>query len=134
MTKSIAGICTTALAAVGLLTIAAAPGYAQAQQQSPQQSPSVPGRPAAPTATNIPDSKLDATAKAVKKISSVKDSYDQKMAQAPTTERNKLADEADAAAKKAITEQGLSVEEYTTILEVAQSDATVRDKLIQRLR
>lgn len=129
MKNSIVGICATALAAVGLLTIPAAQG----QQQSPS-SPSVPARPIAPAKTDIPDSKLDATAKAVKKISSVKDSYDQKLAQAPATERNKLADEADAAAKKAITEQGLSVEEYTTILEVAQSDATVRDKLIQRLR
>ena len=94
----------------------------------------MPGRPTAPTTTSIPDSKLDATAKAVKKISSVKDSYDQKLAQAPAAEKNRLADEADAAAKKAITEQGLSVEEYTTILEVAQSDTTVRDKLIQRLK
>lgn len=129
MKKSIAAICATALAAVGLLTITAAQG-----QQQPPSSPSVPARPTAPTKTEIPDSKLDATAKAVKKISSVKDSYDQKLAQAPAAEKHKLADEADAAAKNAITEQGLSVEEYTTILEVAQSDATVRDKLIQRLR
>lgn len=130
MKKSIAATCATALAAVGLLIMPAAHG--QQQSQSPS-SPSMPGRPTAPT-TSIPDSKLDATAKAVKKISSVKDSYDQKLAQAPAAEKNKLADEADAAAKKAITEQGLSVEEYTTILEVAQSDTTVRDKLIQRLK
>ncbi len=130
MKKSIAATCATALAAIGLLIMPAAHG--QQQSQSPS-SPSMPGRPTAPT-TSIPDSKLDATAKAVKKISSVKDSYDQKLAQAPAAEKNKLADEADAAAKKAITEQGLSVEEYTTILEVAQSDTTVRDKLIQRLK
>lgn len=130
MKKSIAATCATALAAIGLLIMPAAHG--QQQSQSPS-SPSMPGRPTAPT-TSIPDSKLDATAKAVKKISSVKDNYDQKLAQAPAAEKNKLADEADAAAKKAITEQGLSVEEYTTILEVAQSDTTVRDKLIQRLK
>ncbi len=130
MKKSIAATCATALAAISLLIMPAAHG--QQQSQSPS-SPSMPGRPTAPT-TSIPDSKLDATAKAVKKISSVKDSYDQKLAQAPAAEKNKLADEADAAAKKAITEQGLSVEEYTTILEVAQSDTTVRDKLIQRLK
>lgn len=131
MKKSIAATCATALAAIGLLIMPAAHG--QQQSQSPS-SPSMPGRPTAPTTTSIPDSKLDATAKAVKKISSVKDSYDQKLAQAPAAEKNKLADEADAAAKKAITEQWLSVEEYTTILEVAQSDTTVRDKLIQRLK
>ena len=35
---------------------------------------------------------------------------------------------------KAVTEQGLSVEEYTTILEVAQNDPDVLEKLKQRIR
>ena len=35
---------------------------------------------------------------------------------------------------KAVTDQGLSVDEYSTILQVAQNDAAVRDKLLQRLR
>jgi hypothetical protein len=35
---------------------------------------------------------------------------------------------------KAVTDQGLSVDEYSTILQVAQNDPQVRDKLLQRLR
>jgi len=35
---------------------------------------------------------------------------------------------------KAVTDQGLSVEEYTAILQVAQNNPTVQDKIIQRLK
>jgi hypothetical protein len=35
---------------------------------------------------------------------------------------------------KAVTEQGLSVEEYTAILEVAQKDPDVLEKLKKRIR
>jgi len=35
---------------------------------------------------------------------------------------------------KAITDQGLSVEEYDSILEVAQNDPEVREKIRQRIR
>jgi hypothetical protein len=33
-----------------------------------------------------------------------------------------------------VTEQGLSVEEYASILDLAQDDAEIRDKLLQRIR
>lgn len=35
---------------------------------------------------------------------------------------------------EAVTDQGLSVEEYTSILVVAQNDAEVREKILQRIR
>jgi hypothetical protein len=34
---------------------------------------------------------------------------------------------------KAVTDKGLSVEEYTSILEVAENDPAVREKILQRL-
>jgi len=43
-----------------------------------------------------------------------------------------ISDEAKAALTKAVTDQGLSVQEYTAILAIAQNDADVRDKLLQR--
>lgn len=64
----------------------------------------------------------------------MKDSYKQKIAQAPAADRERIADEADQALVKAVTDKGLSVEEYTTILEVAQTDPVVKDKLVQRLK
>ncbi len=128
MKKSIAGVCAAAFAAAGLFL---AP-VANAQQQSPSASPPTKGMPAAPA--NISDSKLDAAAEAVKNVSAVKESYKQKIAQAPAAERERIAGEADKALVQAVTDKGLSVEEYTTILEVAQTDPAVKDKLVQRLK
>jgi len=42
--------------------------------------------------------------------------------------------EAVNAMSKAVTEQGLSVEEYDSILEVAQNDPDIREKIRQRIR
>ena len=39
-----------------------------------------------------------------------------------------------SAMSKAVTEEGLSVEEYDSILEVAQNDPGVREKIRQRIR
>ena len=36
--------------------------------------------------------------------------------------------------KKAVTDQGLSVDEYNTIVQTAQNDLTIRQKLVQRIR
>lgn len=126
MKKSITGVWATALAAAGLFVLP----LAHAQQQSP--APPTKSAPAAPT--NISDNKLDAAAEAVKNVSAVKDSYKQKIAQAPAADRERIASEADQALVKAVTDKGLSVEEYTTILEVAQTDPVVKDKLVQRLK
>ena len=128
MKKSTMGVCATALAAAGLFLLPAV----NAQQQSPPVSPPTKGAPSAPT--NIPDNKLDAAAAAVKNVSAVKDSYKQKIAQAPAADRERIADEADQALVQAVTDKGLSVEEYTAILEVAQTDPVVKDKLVQRLK
>jgi len=106
---------------------------AQAQQQSPA-GPSVTTPSPTATPTNIPDKKLDAAAAAVKKVSVIKNKYDQQLAQAPVAEKRRLEGEAGDAMEKAVTDQGLSVEEYTTILEVAQKDPVVRDKLLQRMK
>ncbi|MCA0246490.1 MAG: DUF4168 domain-containing protein [Proteobacteria bacterium] len=131
MKKSTMGVCATALAAAGLFLLPAV----NAQQQSPPVSPPTKGVPQSvpSTPTNIPDNKLDAAA-AVKNVSAVKDSYKQKIAQAPAADRERIAVEADQALVKAVTDKGLSVEEYTAILEVAQTDPVVKDKLVERLK
>jgi len=117
------------LTAGGLLFAPAA----NAQQQSPAApSPTAPGPTTAPA--DISDKKLDAAAAAVKKVVALRDTYEQKLAQAPAAEKQRLAGEASDAIEKAVTDQGLSVEEYTTILQVAQNDPVVRSKLVQRMK
>ena len=127
--KSTIGFCATTLAAAGLFLAPAV----NAQAQSPSTPPTTkPDRPA--PAADISENKLDAAAKAVKNVSTIRDSYEQKLIKAPADQKAKLADEASDAMAKAVKEQGLSVEEYTSIIEVAQNDPVVRNKLLQRLK
>ena len=133
--QSTTGFCAMILTAAGLLFMPAA----NAQDKSPAapQSPAAPSltAPSPTTApTVIPDNKLDAAAAAAKNVSTVKDTFEHKLAQAPVAEKERLVGEANTAIKKAVTDQGLSIEEFTTIMNVAQNDPIVRDKLIQRLK
>ena len=121
--------CAMTLTAAGLLVMPAA----HAQQQSPS-GPSATTPSPTTTPTIIPDKKLDAAAAAVKKVTVIKNNYDQQLAQAPVAEKKRLQSEAGDAMAKAVTDQGLSVEEYTTILSAAQKDPAVRDKLLQRMK
>ena len=50
------------------------------------------------------------------------------------SDKERIANEAINALAKAVTDQGLSLEEYDSILEVAQNDPEVREKIRQRIR
>jgi len=121
--------CAMTLTAAGLLFMPAA----NAQQQSPSGSSATAPSPTT-TPANISDKKLDAAAAAVKKVSDINNTLEQKLAEAPVDQKERLEGEAGDAMEKAVTDQGLSIDEYTTILAVAQKDPIVRDKLIQRLK
>lgn len=126
--QSATRFCSMAIAAAGLLLMP----VAHAQNQPPATAPTTPSPATAPA--NIPDSKLDAAAAAVKSVSTVKNTFEKKMAQAPAAERERLVGEANDAITKAVTDQGLSVDEFTTIMEVAENEPVVRDKLLRRLK
>ena len=121
--------CAMTLAAAGFLFMPAA----NAQQQSPS-GPSATAPSPTTTPADVSDKKLDAAAAAVKKVSDINNTLEQKLAEAPVAEKERLEGEAGDAMEKAVTDQGLSIDEYTTILAVAQKDPIVRGKLIQRLK
>jgi hypothetical protein len=112
------------LAVAGLMS---AP-LARAQQQE------APAGPSATAPKDIPDHKLDKVAAAAKRVVAVSDSYEQRLSRASGAEKEKIINEANQAIAKAVTDQGLSVDEYVSIMKVAQNDPTVRDKLVQRLK
>ncbi len=87
-------------------------------------------------APNISDQKLDAAAAAIERVASLKQDYQQRIAAAAPDDDDKerILNEAVNALAKAITDQGLSVEEYDSILQVAQNDPDVREKIRQRIR
>ena len=103
---------------------------AQNQSEPSRPSPTTPG-PSSPSAS-IPDNKLDAAAAAMKSVSVVKEDYGRRIAQAPDSEKSRLANEGGQALTKAVTDQGLSVAEYTEILQIAQNNPAVREKILQR--
>ena len=90
---------------------------------------------AAAQADNIPDQKLDATAAAIERMASIKQEYQLRISKEPSkAEQEKLADEGNNKMEKAVTDQGLSVEEYSSILETAQNNPVVREKIVQRIK
>jgi len=113
--------------------LATAVPAANAQVQNAPAQPSAPS-PSQPS-QNIPDQKLDATAAALDQIADVKESYTKKIEATPSeSDKQQLVDDANKALVKAVTDQGLSVEEYTSIMVVAQSDPMVRQKILQRMK
>ena len=111
------------LTAAWLFSVPAA--NAQAEFPSPGPSDQTP---------NIPDQKLNATAAALEQVASVREDYQQRIEGASPSDMQSIADEAKNALVKAITDQGLSIEEYTSIQVVAQNDPVVREKILQRIR
>jgi predicted TIM-barrel fold metal-dependent hydrolase len=111
------------LIAAGFLFVPAA--NAQVQSSSPGLSEQPP---------NIPDQKLDAAAAAIERVASLKQDYQQRIAVAAPADKERMLNEAVNALAKAVTDQGLSVEEYVSFLVVAQNDPDVREKIRQRIR
>jgi Domain of unknown function (DUF4168) len=111
------------LLAAGVLLVPAA----NAQVQSP-----LPGL--SEQAPNISDQKLDAAAAAIERVASLKQDYQQRIAAAAPADKERILNEAVNALAKAVTDQGLSLEEYDSILEVVQNDPEIREKIRQRIR
>ena len=100
---------------------------ANTQTRSPSPGPSE------QTPKNIPDQKLDAAAAALEQVASVKEDYQRRIKAADPSDRDRIAEEAHNALVKAVTDRGLSVEEYTSILQLAENDPGVREKIIQQI-
>ena len=115
--------CVAALLGACVLLIAPA---VMAQSQTPQT-------PQAAPASDISDQKLDAAAASIQQMAKVRQDYQQKIDAASDADRPRLESEGTAALKKVVTDHGLSIDEYNSIITVAQNDPTVRAKLMQRL-
>ncbi len=113
-----------AFGAAAQLLLAAAPGLAQPTSKTQSQSQ---------TAAPITDQKIDAAAKAMAQVSSVRQSYEQKIAGASDADKGKLMNEAGHAMTKAVTDRGLSVAEYNAIVDRAKTDPEIRLKLVAHL-
>ena len=95
--------------------------------QSPSPGPST-------SAPDLSDQKLSATAAAMERVANLQKDYRQRIAEAEApAEKERIVAEANKELPKAVTEQGLSVDEYTSILDAARDNPEVRDKLFQHV-
>jgi hypothetical protein len=119
-------LCTIVLAGAALATAT----LGQAQSSSPPSSgldPSI-------AHADISDRKLDAAAAAAQNAADIKESYDKKLAEAPMADKVRIAVEADKAMVKAVTDQGLTLDEFKAIMRLAQNDPAVRSRFVKRLQ
>jgi hypothetical protein len=104
-------------------------------------APSVQAQPSGSTSTGkqvekptVSDDKLDAAAAAIVRVNSVAKNYRERFEAAAPADRERIADEADAAIEQAVNDSGLSVDEYNSIIDIAQSDPDVQSRILQRLQ
>jgi len=102
-----------------------------ASAQAPSPPAPTPGQ--ADQSPNIPDQKLDAAASALQQVAGLKRDYQERVDSASDSDKQRIVAEANSALAKAVTDQGLSLEEYTAIMVIAQNDPQVREKILQRL-
>ena len=95
--------------------------------QSPSPGPSI-------SAPELSDQKLDAVAAALEHIASLQKDYRQRIAEVEAhADKERIVAEAHDEFTKAVTDQGLSLEEYASILDMARDDSQIRSKLLQRI-
>jgi Domain of unknown function (DUF4168) len=122
LTRPLAAAALAAACAFGIPAIGA-----HAQSQAPMPNTSAQPK-------DVPDQKLDAAVAAMQQVASLRESYQQRLETAPPSDKERIADEANTALEKAVTDKGLSVDEYAEILAMAQADPVVRGKILQRIR
>jgi DNA-binding LacI/PurR family transcriptional regulator len=120
----------TRLSAVALGALLASSSVALAQQPSPPSTGDQSKR-----TQNIPEDKLDAAGAALAAVSRVHQDYQKRIAAAASPDdKKRIVEEANKALERAITDKGLSIDEYNAIVDVAQNDPEFKAKLIQRAR
>jgi Domain of unknown function (DUF4168) len=128
-TRLLQPLAAAVLGVAGLLLLPAANAQTN---QTPTRPQAQPPQAQSPSPT-ISDQKLNAAAAAMGQVTNLRQSYEHKIADAPPSDKQRITDEANGALEKAVTDQGLSVDEYNSIIRTAQNDPTVRQKLAQRI-
>src|SRR5579859_4803403 len=102
--------------------------------QAPSGAPAPSAAPESPDSPRLSDQKLDAAAAAIARVAFLRQNYERQLAQADPAEREKIAEQASGDLAKAVNDQGLSVDEYNSIVDRARTDPDVRKKILDRLQ
>ena len=123
--------------ALGAAVLAVALGLAAAplgaQQASPGTAP-MPEQGTNAAGTQVPEATVQRTGAAIRDLSGIQARYTQRMQNAQPAEHQAIAEEAAGAAEAALTARGLTVEEYNSVIRLAQADQSLRERLISAAR
>jgi hypothetical protein len=83
----------------------------------------------------VPDQVVSQVGKAVVQIMKLRQSFEDNMATAQTEEeREKLADQVETEAVRAISDQGLTVDQYNRVISAAQADTDLEERVLTACR
>jgi hypothetical protein len=117
---------TAVLLAAGLMTAISLPLSAQQPRGGAGAPPANGG-----AAAQVPNATVQKTGAALGQIAAIRQDYSQRIQAAPTQEEKQgLADQARQAAVQAINGQGLSIDEYNRVIQLAQADQGLRQRLM----
>ncbi len=84
---------------------------------------------------DVPDETVSQVGKAVSEIIKLRQSLEENMATAQSEdERQSLANQAETAAVRAISDQGLTIDEYNEVITSAQADPDLEERVLTAYR
>lgn len=101
-------------------------------QSSGGQSPAGQS-PSGQSTASISDQQIKEAANAIPQVEGIRQNYQQQLAQASDSDKQRIQGQAGVEMKKAITDQGLSIPEYNSILQAAEEHPEIRTRLIQQM-
>jgi len=122
------GIRMAALAATIGISAAIVPAAAQ-QSGRNNASPQAPG--AATQQSQLSDATVEKVGKALRSMATIRQEYTAKAQSTESQQQQKeLADHADVDMVKAVSDQGLSVQQYNQVIQMAQADPNLKQRLL----
>jgi uncharacterized protein DUF4168 len=118
------------LVALGLCGYSSTPAQAS---RPPASEPELSAIELTEPSPNLSDETLDKAAAALDRVTSILQNYKEQIESAPQSDQARLASETKGALEKAVNDEGLSIEEYTAILQVAQVSPEIRQRLLRRI-
>ena len=108
------------------LALCAAPGLALAASGTvPQDQPG-----AAAQGVSVPDATVNKAGAALRDVAELQEKYQPKMDSATPKEKEGLSAQANAEAVQAIQSHGLSIQEYSSVVRLAQTNPQLKQRLL----
>lgn len=118
--------------AAGAVALVAALGLHAAPLGAQQAAPSA--NPAPERGAGVSDATVQRTGAALRDISGIQARYSQRLQASQPAERAAIEQEAQGAAEAALVSRGLTIEEYSGVIRLAQADQNLRERIIAAAR